>query len=171
MSLRILVLKKIRQRYILWIIINQRTIKNVTKWRNYHTNPSENVPNHSTKKRTGIEFALFNCTGRLEWIILAIWIAHFVLFLIFNEPAKNNLRRTYTYSWTNPSSIWASTLLAEPPLLILSVRILWMPLFLAHLAHSFRSFQNYDKNFQLVFHLRVFTIVFHCRSQGKQLVI
>ena len=147
MSLRILVLKKIRQRYILWIIINQRTIKNVTKWRNYHTKPSENVPNHSTKKRTGIEFALFNCTGRLEWIILAIWIAHFVLFLIFNETAKNNLQRTYTYSWTKPPPIWASTLLAEPPLLILSVRILWMRLFLAHLAHSFRSFQNYDKTF------------------------
>ena len=171
MSLRILVLRKIRQRYILWIIINQRTIKNVTKWRNYHTKPSENVSNHSTKKRTGIEFAFLNCTGRLEWIILAIWLVHFVLFLIFNKPAKNNLRRTYTYSWTNPSPIWASTLLAEPALLILSVRILWMPLFLAHLAHSFRSFQNYDKNFQLVFHFRVFTIVFHCRSQGKQLVI
>ena len=62
-----------------------------------------------------------------------------------------------------PPPIWVSTLLAEPPLPIPSVRTLWMILLLAHLAHSFQSFEDYEKNFQLVFYLRVFTIICHRR--------
>ena len=42
--------------------------------------------------------------GRWEWIILAIWIAYFIVFLFRNEPAKTL------------SPIRASTLLAGRPL-------------------------------------------------------
>ena len=47
---------------------------------------------------------------------------------------------------------------------IISVRTLWMIPLLAHLAHSLRLLENYEKNFQLVFYLRVFTMTFHRRK-------
>ena len=55
--------------------------------------------------------------GRWEWIILAIWIAHF-LFLFCNKPAKKKVM-AYVSFWRTeppPPSQRASTLLAGPPL-------------------------------------------------------
>ena len=50
----------------------------------------------------------------------------------------------YTFSWTTSPHSQRTYFIDDP---------------LAHLAHSFQSFENYEKNFQLVFYLRVFTII------------
>ena len=64
--------------------------------------------------------------GRWEWIILAVWIAHFLYFYFVTNLRKKNSWRTNAYSWLSPPPIWASTLLAGPPLSPLSMRTLWM---------------------------------------------
>ena len=66
-----------------------------------------------------IELALFNCTGRRrrEWIILAIWIAHFIFYFVTNLrkklmayvhlqlnlfPSPHSYTSQYAFSWTTP---------------------------------------------------------------------
>ena len=75
------------------------------------------MSNQNTKKSPGSS-SLCVCTvrGRWEWIILAIWIAHFMVLLFCNKLSKK-LWLTYAYSWTFPlSRIRASALLSGPTL-------------------------------------------------------
>ena len=56
------------------------------------------ISNQSTSKRPEIEIALLTVSKKWEWIISAVWIVPFILFLIFDKPAKKTLWRTYAYS-------------------------------------------------------------------------
>ena len=69
------------------------------------------------RRALGSSLPFLTLRGRYKWIILAIWIAHFISFLFCNKPAKKNLWRTYAYSWTSTiSPVRAITLFAGPPL-------------------------------------------------------
>ena len=67
--------------------------------------------------------------ARLEWIILAVWIAHFpYFFLLGNEPAK---KKTTAYVRLklnlNPPPIRVSRLFAESPLPVSAYLLYWWP--------------------------------------------
>ena len=65
--------------------------------------------------------------GRWEWIILGIWIAHFILFQFCNKPAKKFYGVCALTAEPPPHpAMRASVLLAGPPLIPPSVRTLWM---------------------------------------------
>ena len=102
---------KIWQRHILRITINQGTTS-VTKWRNYCTKLSKKCRIKAPKRALGSSLHFLTELGRWEWIILAIWIAYFILFLFCNEPVKK--------------FYGVLTLTAKPPVPFPSVRTLWM---------------------------------------------
>ena len=79
------------------------------------------------KRARGSSLHFLTVQRRWKWIILAMWIAHFVLFLLCNEPSKkiydvpaltaespsSPLMSQYAFIWTNPLPPW-------------SVHTLWM---------------------------------------------
>ena len=79
------------------------------------------------KGALGSSLHFWDVQGRWEWIILAIWIAHFILFLSWKKPAKKIYGVCTLTAEPSPLPIWASTLLAG---LLLShspsVCTLWM---------------------------------------------
>ena len=125
------------------------------------------MSNRSTNKRSGIGFALFNCTGDMGMNNFGYLNSSFYFISNFERTCKKEIMADVLLELnlhSPPAPKWPSKLLAEPPHPILSVRTLWMTPFLAHLAHNLQSLENYEKNFQLVFYLRVFTIIVHCRK-------
>ena len=111
---------KIWRVHILQSTINQKTTKNVTKWRDYCTKLSKNIES-KYQKGPEIEFAPFNCKRKLECTVLVIIIAHFILFLFCNEHVKNFYdERTLTAKFTSHQPFNWTT---HPPL---SLRTLWI---------------------------------------------
>ena len=95
------------------ITINQKT---TLQKRNYLRKLPENVESKHQKEPWELKFVRLHCTGKMKWIILAIWIAHFMVLLFCNKLSKK-LWLTYAYSWTFPfSRIRASALLSGPTL-------------------------------------------------------
>ena len=78
--------------------------------------PFRNCWIKTSKRALGSSLHFLTVQRRLEWIILTIWIAQFILFLFCNEPTKNNygihtftakpphfpLYKPICFSWTTP---------------------------------------------------------------------
>ena len=67
-----------------------------------------------------------NYTGEMGMDNFGCLNSSLSLFLFCNKPVKKKLWCTYAHSWTSPSPIQASTLLARPPLPPSSVHTLLM---------------------------------------------
>ena len=66
-------------------------------------------------KALGSSVNFLTVRGRWEWKILAVWIAHFILFLFCNEPTKKIYGVHTLTTEPPPSPIRTSSLLAGPP--------------------------------------------------------
>ena len=80
--------------------------------------PFRNCWIKTSKRALGSSLHFLTVQRRLEWIILTIWIAQFILFLFCNELTKNNygvhtftakpphfpLYKPICFSWTTPPS-------------------------------------------------------------------
>ena len=65
-------------------------------------------------KALGSSVNFLTVRGRWEWKILAVWIAHFILFLFCNEPTKKIYGVHTLTTEPPPSPIRASTFLVGP---------------------------------------------------------
>ena len=81
------------------------------------------------ERALGSRLRFLTVRGRYKWIILAVWIAHVSFQFCYESMKKNYSVRTLTDE-PPPSPTRVSTLLAGAPLPPLSVRTLWMTLFI-----------------------------------------
>ena len=114
-------LKKICQRYILQITINQRTRNKVIKEINYCTKLSENAKSQHqeepwdrvcdlTVRRDGIDnFVYLNSSFSLFYFysVRNLWKKIFVAYIRLQLTRPSPLMSLYAFSCTTPSLLWA----------------------------------------------------------------
>ena len=112
------------------------------------------------KRALRIKVRFSTLWGRLEWIILAVWIAHFFYFYFVKNLWRKSMAyvrlqlnslspqtRQYIFSWTTPPPLTKHTYFKDDSLLIsLMTKILCVELFQATFTHQ-RS--QYTSNIKL----------------------